>query len=129
MEIFYNSLNEEIDSSEIYRLSDSLVSLARIKAVEKEFITFVENRVNANRTKISRSKWNYCSKNDNPADIITRFNNCVLNESTFRGGLEQNSWKKMSKKIWHKVWTLIQKRIPSRENLMCNIIVFNQAYL
>ena len=40
-----NSFKGEIDISSLYALSDSKVSLAWIKSYNKEFVTFVQNRV------------------------------------------------------------------------------------
>ena len=49
-----------------------LVSLAWIKALHKEFQTFVQNRVVEIRKNISPENWSYCSTKVNPSDLITR---------------------------------------------------------
>ena len=90
MDVVYNTLNEEIEISRVHCWSGSLVTLAWIKAVDKELKAFVENRVIAIRKKVPPNRLNYCNTSDNPADIITRFNNCVLNK-TLCGGVEPNS--------------------------------------
>ena len=54
--------------------TDSKVSLAWSKALEKEFQTFVQNRVVGIRRNISPENWSYCSTKVNPPDLITRLN-------------------------------------------------------
>ena len=56
-----------------YCWSDSQISLAWIKAVDKEFRVFVQNRVVDIRRNVNPNSWFYCRTYDNPADIITRF--------------------------------------------------------
>ena len=52
--------------------TDSQVSLAWIKAVKKEFKTFVQNRVLAIRKNVDLNKWFYCRSEENAADATTR---------------------------------------------------------
>ena len=42
--------------------------------MDKEFKTFVQNRLIEIRSKVEPSKWLYCNTEQNPADIITRVN-------------------------------------------------------
>ena len=58
--------------SSFYAWSDSKVSLAQIKSFNKEFVTFVQNRVVETRKNMSSKKQNFCSIKLNPADLITR---------------------------------------------------------
>ena len=67
-----NSFKGEIDISSLYALSDSKVSLAWIKSYNKEFVTFVQNRVVEIRQNAPSEKWNFCSTKLNPTDLITR---------------------------------------------------------
>ena len=67
-----NSFIGEIDISSLYALSDSKVSLAWIKSYNKEFVTFVQNRVVEIRQNVPSEKWNFCSTKLNPTDLITR---------------------------------------------------------
>ena len=53
--------------------TDSMVSLSWIKATEKVFKVFVQNRLTKIRANCEPSKWEFCCSKDNPADIITRF--------------------------------------------------------
>ena len=67
-----NSFKGEIDISSLYAWSGSKVSLAWIKSYNKEFVTFVRNRVVEIRKNVSSKTWNFCSTKLNPADLITR---------------------------------------------------------
>ena len=53
-------------------------SLGWIRDTKQEFKTFVQNRLIKIRENVSPKKWNYVPTNENPADIITRFNNKEL---------------------------------------------------
>ena len=70
--IVLNAFQEEIIISCLYVWTDSKVSLAWIKALHKEFQTFVQNRVVEIRKNISPENWSYCSTKVNPSDLITR---------------------------------------------------------
>ena len=72
--IALNAFQGEIILSCLYAWTDSKVSLAWIKALNKEFQTFVQNRVVDIRKKISPENWSYCSTKVNPSDLITRLN-------------------------------------------------------
>ena len=67
-----NAFQGEIIISCLNAWTDSKVSLAWIKALEKEFQTFVQNRVVEIRKNISPENWSYCSTKVNPSDLITR---------------------------------------------------------
>ena len=58
--IVLNAFQEEIIISCLYAWTDSKVSLAWIKALHKEFQTFVQNRVVEIRKNISSENWSYC---------------------------------------------------------------------
>ena len=69
----FNSCKGEIDIYiNLYAWSDSKVSLVWIKSYNKEFVTFVQNRVAEIRKNVPSEKWNFCSTKLNPADLITR---------------------------------------------------------
>ena len=67
-----DSLSSEIVISNYFYWTDSQISLAWIKAINQEFKTFVENRVNAIRKLIAPNLGKFCSTGENPADIVTR---------------------------------------------------------
>ena len=69
----YSSVSEEIFIEGLICWTESFVSLSRIKAVNQEFILFVQNRVIKIRESVKPSLWNYCNTKENPADITTRF--------------------------------------------------------
>ena len=79
MNTVFNSLSEEMLINDYFCWTDSMITLAWIKAIDQEFKTFVENRVRNIRKNCGVEKWNYCKSADNPADIITRFNCCDIN--------------------------------------------------
>ena len=58
----------------MYCWTDSQISLAWIRSINREFKTFVQNRVVSIRKNVDHSNWRYCKTNENPADIITRAN-------------------------------------------------------
>ena len=68
-----SAFSNEIIIDNVYCWSDSQISLAWIKAVDKEFRVFVQNRVVDIRRNVNPNSWFYCRTYDNPADIITRF--------------------------------------------------------
>ena len=67
-----NTFQGEILISRLYAWTDSQVSLAWIKALHKEFQTFVQNRVVEIRKNILPENWSYCSTKVNSSDLITR---------------------------------------------------------
>ena len=69
----FNAFQGEIIISCLYAWTNSKDSLAWIKALHKEFQTFVQNRVVAIRKNISPENWSYCSTKVNHSDLITRF--------------------------------------------------------
>ena len=80
------SVQNEIDTSNVSCHSDSQISLAWIKGVDKEFKTFIQNRVLEIRSKVRADKWFYCRSKENPADIITRVNiDSLLNDTWLKG--------------------------------------------
>ena len=79
------SLSKEMCIDGYFCWSDSMITLSWIKAIHKEFKTFVENRVNKIRKYISPSLWNYCSTKENPADLTTRKENSVHDDLWWQG--------------------------------------------
>ena len=61
------ALKDTIPISNIFYWSDSKVSLSWIKAHDKEFVTFVENRVQEIRTLTNYENWFHCITTENPA--------------------------------------------------------------
>ena len=66
------AVKEEMTIDETYCWSDSMVSLAWINAREKEFKTFVQNRVISIRNNVSEDHWRHCRSEDNAADVLTK---------------------------------------------------------
>ena len=73
----YRALKDELQISRIICFTDSQVTLAWIKSLNKEFTPFVENRVVEIRKNVDVKCWNYVKTSDNPADLITRDGNKV----------------------------------------------------
>ena len=71
-------LEQELFINDCYCWSDSMIVLAWILAEHKELKTFVQNRVIQIRNNIDSKKWHYCRSAENPADIITRFKECDI---------------------------------------------------
>ena len=71
------ALRSEITINKIFSWSDSQISLAWIKSVNKEFKPFVENRLIEIRRNVDVNDWYYCRSEANPADLITRRGNSV----------------------------------------------------
>ena len=71
------AIREEIAVDNFLCWSDSMISLAWIKSA-KELKVFEENRVQDIRKPVNPNKWFHCKSEENPADVITRFN--YLNE-------------------------------------------------
>ena len=67
-----NSLKGEIDISSLYAWSNSKVPLAWIKSCNKEFVTFVQNRVVEIRKNVPSENWSFDYTKLNPVDFITR---------------------------------------------------------
>ena len=65
-----NSFKWESDILTLYAWSDSKVSLAWIKSYNKEFVTFIQNRVVEIRKNAPSEKLDLCSTELNPADLI-----------------------------------------------------------
>ena len=55
----------------IYLWTDSKVTLSWIKSIDKEFKTFVENRLQEIQNNNDIENWSYCPIEFNPADLIT----------------------------------------------------------
>ena len=72
------ALEQELLINDYYCWSDSMIVLAWILAEHKELKTFVQNRVSQIRNNIDSKKWHYCRSAENPADIITRFKECDI---------------------------------------------------
>ena len=69
-----SALKNEIAINSVYCWTDSQISLAWICSINKEFKTFVQNRVLSIRKNVDYSSWRYCKTKENPADIMARAN-------------------------------------------------------
>ena len=58
--------------SKIYLWTNSKATLSWIKAIDKEFKTFVEKRRREIRNNTGIENWSYSRTQFNPADLITR---------------------------------------------------------
>ena len=65
-----NALSKTLSFDDFYFWTDSKVTLAWISAVQKEYKTFVEKRVQEIRKATDVSKWFYCNTEENPADLL-----------------------------------------------------------
>ena len=82
-----NALKCEICIDDHFCYIDSQIALAWILSINKELKTFCQNRVDVIRKNVDISKWLYVKSSENPADIITRLNDCDLSENSiwFKG--------------------------------------------
>ena len=84
MDSVKKSLSKVLSISEVFLWTESQVTLAWMRAENKEFQTFVENRVQEIRKLTDSRGWYYCNIKSNPADLLTRvqnfsyFQNCDL---------------------------------------------------
>ena len=72
MDSVKKSLSKVLSISKVFLWTDSHVTLAWIRAENKEFQTFVENRVHEIRKLTDFRGWYYCNAKSNPADLLTR---------------------------------------------------------
>ena len=82
------AFQNEIQIDNVYCHTDSTISLSWVKAVQKEFQPFVQNRVNEIRQKVDPESWYYCPTDQNPADLLTRTDNDGLNSALWWEGPE-----------------------------------------
>ena len=88
VEAVMNAVKNNLTIGQVFCHTDSKVSLSWVKAVRKEFQTFVQNRVDEIRRKIAPEKWFYCRTDQNPADLLTRADNDGLSQSLWWHGPE-----------------------------------------
>ena len=123
-----NSFKGEIDISSLYAWSDSKVSFAFIESYNKEFVTFVQNRVVEIRKNVPSEKWNFCSSKLNPADLITRLRkniNLTRNSLWWRGPhslFEENqNYSKIDD--WDNKETFPENFIQGFESEIKNVVI------
>ena len=75
MDSVKKSLSKVLSISEVFLWTDSQVTLAWIRAENKEFLTFIENRVQEIRKLTESRGWYYCNTKSNPVDLLTRTQN------------------------------------------------------
>ena len=68
-----NSLKDELLFDNVYYWCDSQIALVWIKSLNKEFRTFIENRVIEMRKNSLIENWHYCKTKENPL----RFNESI----------------------------------------------------
>ena len=66
------AIEDELKIKDYFCWTDSQISLAWINSLEKVLKTFCQNRVLKIRENTDIRRY-YCKSNENPADIITRF--------------------------------------------------------
>ena len=64
------ALGSQVIISDHFRWTDSIACLSWIKAFDKEYKTFVQNRLNETRELSNIEKWNYVQTNSNSADML-----------------------------------------------------------
>ena len=79
------ALDNELPVKKVFCWTDSTIALSWIKAVSKEFKTFVQNRVSIIRKNVNENQWYYCRTEVNPADIITRSGGDVNSDRWLNG--------------------------------------------
>ena len=77
MDSVKRSLSKVLSISEVFLWTDSQVTLAWIRAENKEFQTFLENRVKEIRKLTDSRGWYYCNPESNPADLSTKTQNLI----------------------------------------------------
>ena len=70
-------LSKVLSIPEVFLWTDSQVTLAWIRAENKEFQTFLENRVKEIRKLTDSRGWYYCNPKSNPADLTARTQNLI----------------------------------------------------
>lgn len=102
--------------------TDSRVTLAWIKSINKEYKTFVQNRVNEIRSKTNCEDWYYCSTKDNPADIITRSELSDSTSALWWGGPSFLKEQELSieKLEPNEIETLPEEKVTTSVNIACN---------
>ena len=73
VDVLAASKNDIVINS-VYFWTDSQSLLAWIRSINKNFKTFVQNRVLSIRKNVDYSNWRYCKTKESPANIITRVN-------------------------------------------------------
>ena len=73
VDVLAASKNDIVINS-VYFWTDSQILLAWIRSINKNFKTFVQNRVLSIRKNVDYSNWRYCKTKESPANIITRVN-------------------------------------------------------
>ena len=72
MDSVKTSLSKALSVSEVFLWTDSQVTFAWIRVENKEFQTFVENRVQEIRKLRDSRGWYYCNTKSNLKDLLTR---------------------------------------------------------
>ena len=75
----------ELFISKVFCWTDSRISLAWIKDVDKEFTKWIDNRLLKIRKNVPEDNWYYVRTNANPADLVTRSGNDVKPSMWFNG--------------------------------------------
>ena len=84
MDSVKKALSKVLSISQVFLWTNCQVTIAWIRAENKEFQTFVENQVEKIRKLTDSGGWYYCNTKSNPADLLTRiqnfshFQNCDL---------------------------------------------------
>ena len=79
------ALEAELFINKVFYWSDSKISLAWIKSINKEFKPFIENRLVEIRKNVGINDW-YCRRSEvNPVDLISRSGNDINSKMWFNG--------------------------------------------
>ena len=73
------ALRDDMKIGRIVCWTDSMISLAWINARDKEFRTFVQNRIISIRKNVNEKHWFHCRSELNAADILTKDKKIDLN--------------------------------------------------
>ena len=115
MDSVKKSLSKVLSISEVFLWTDSQVTLAWIRAENKEFQTFIENRAQEIRKLTDSRGWYYYNTKSNLADLLTRtenfsnFQNCDLwwaGPNFLREKKVQRPWRFYE--LWARFWQKVQ---------------------
>ena len=76
-------LKSQVIISDQFYWNDSIFCLWWIKVFDKDYKTFVQNRLNEIRELSNIKKWNYVKTNSNAADMLTKFSTDLFRPNLF----------------------------------------------
>ena len=77
------ALESQVTISDHFYWTDSINCLSWIKAFDKKYKTFVQNRLHEIRKSSEIEKWNYVKTNSNPPEMIIKFSTDLFKPNPF----------------------------------------------